>query len=568
MCIRDSCIGAINESGIQYCVNPDTREFSATESNGNLIFSFVLPGDNASNEIESVLTVGVLVLLVADRFPRHNLLTPAERSEQYEVSVFEQGGEFIRTNELTVDLGSVESDEAQLVIDRGDPFDGIRARVVAFQREGSNPQLLFGWHGFRGRDNEVSRTDKWTMAGVSRFDLVTGERRVTRLYPLQEIDDLSIDPRQPDKVRVLTTQVVEWLDSDTLTKLSDNYFDGTGQDQLVQGPRSDHSQINANNYIEIIDRVMPLVNAEPIDKLLDVENELLDGSQEIESIPTGDFNSTLSTCPPDGLKLRENIPNVSIITISHDNCRSDSGAYNGSLYIDSVGRDGSTRRLDLTLFDNENTITNGAVRSVISFFRTAAGRTQNQAGTLATYARNGENDAEAIASYNNNILLVSGFDFLGSGICAVERDENGQDRLLSCRQFMADGDINVSFQINATWTSYTDLNVTATFLIGEEYFSDLQWVQAETREPLPDVPVPQRFLDRQNPPTEFLVPDGQMTIEAKDGSMLVADVVSNEGESVTLSVQLFDASGNDMGFFPEHTVSLLCEDRLNMECVF
>ncbi len=284
------CIGAINESGIQYCVNPDTREFSATESNGNLIFSFVLPGDNASNEIESVLTVGDLVLLVVDRFPRQRALTPEERSQQYEVSVFDQGGEFIRTNELTVDLGSVESDEAQLVIDRGDPFDGIRARVVAFQREGSNPQLLFGWHGFRGRDNEVSRTDKWTMAGVSRFDLVTGERRVTRLYPLQEIDDLSIDPRQPDKVRVLTTQVVEWLDSDTLTKLSDNYFDGTGQDQLVQGPRSDHSQINANNYIEIIDRVMPLVNAEPIDKLLDVENELLDGSMEIDSPPTNDFN--------------------------------------------------------------------------------------------------------------------------------------------------------------------------------------------------------------------------------------------------------------------------------------
>ena len=559
------CIGAVNESGVVFCVNPDTREFSKTNPDTGLVWSFILPGENDSNEIESVLTVGDQVLLIADRFPTRLLLTSEQRANQYEVSVFEQSGAFLRTLPLSIDLvldGS--SEERQITVRGRDPFNGIKARVSAIVGNGSNSQLLFGWHGFR----DPLATSQWDTAGLSRFDLVTGERIADRLYPQQQLNDLSIDPQQFDKVRVTTSATVEWLATETLEQLDDGYFNGLGQDQLIEGPRPGHTQINRANYMEIIDRVMPFVNAVPADDVFVIENELLSNSQVIDTFSTDQFDFTVSTCPPDGRQSQQSVPGSNASTTHLDNCRTDTANYVGTLGVEFIGRDGSSGHAEMTVHsDNDNVIV-GTLTSGIGFIRVGDGRASEQSGTLLTYGRNAGAEAEALSSYSSNAQFFYFRDVITNS-CASEVDENGNGRRLFCDRHVADGVLEAAFNLNASWTSYTNLSVSARFEFGGPYFPELFWFDTATGERLPEVPIPRSFLDRQEPPTEFVLNEGgELIIEASDGSMIVAELLSNDGESVTLSVTLLNEFGENSGIALDHVVNLRCEERLNVDdCV-
>ena len=559
------CIGAVNETGVVFCVNPDTREFSATSPDTGLVWSFILPGENDSNEIESVLTVGDQVLLIADRFPTMLMLTPEQRANQYEVSVFEQSGTFLRTLSLTIDLVLDGSDEEREITVRGrDPFNGIKARVSAIAGNGSNSQLLFGWHGFR----DPFAASQWDIAGLSRFDLVTGERVADRLYPQQQLNDLSIDPQQSDKVRVTTSAMVEWLDTGTLERLDDGYFNSLGQDQLIEGPRPEHTQINRANYMEIIDRVMPFVNAVPADDVFVIENELLSNSQVIDTFSTDQFDFIESTCPPAGRQIRQSVPGSFAATTRLDNCRTDTANYVGALGVEFIGRDGSSGHAEMTVHSDNDNVVVGTLTSGIGFIRVGDGRAVEQSGTLLTYGRNADAEAEALSSFSSNIEFFYFRDVITNS-CASEVDENGNGRRLFCDRHVADGVLDAAFNLNASWTSYTNLSVSARFEFGGPYFPELFWFDTATGERLPDVPIPQSFLDRQEPPSEFILNEGgELTIEASDGSMIVAELLTNDGESVTLSITLLNEFGENSGIALDHVVNIRCEERLNVEdCV-
>lgn len=129
--------------------------------------------------------------------------------------------------------------------------------------------------------------------------------------------------------------------------------------------------------------------------------------------------------------------------------------------------------------------------------------------------------------------------------------------------------MEAAFNLNASWTSYTNLSVSSRFEFGGPYFPELFWFDTATGERLPEVPIPQSFLDRQEPPTEFVLNEGgELIIEASDGSMIVAELLSNDGESVTLSVTLLNEFGENSGIALDHVVNLRCEERLNVDdCV-
>jgi len=101
----EGCIGDIDTDGTSFCVNVDTRLFSATAADGTLWWSFVLPGDSASNQIEAVFVFGDKVVLLADKYPGTSALdSPSAKVNPYEISTFERSGAFLSTVSLQQDL--------------------------------------------------------------------------------------------------------------------------------------------------------------------------------------------------------------------------------------------------------------------------------------------------------------------------------------------------------------------------------------------------------------------------------------------------------------------------------
>lgn len=86
------CDGLVHPNGQTYCVAAD-RTFAAYLADGTLWWSFLLPGENASNRILDVVAIGDNVALIAE-------LTDESENQQLEMSLFEQGGEFVDTRDL------------------------------------------------------------------------------------------------------------------------------------------------------------------------------------------------------------------------------------------------------------------------------------------------------------------------------------------------------------------------------------------------------------------------------------------------------------------------------------
>jgi len=564
--LAERCIGNINEAGTQYCVNPDTREFSATTADSALWWSFTLPSDNATNSIETVLTVGDFVLLVANRFPGIRQLTYEQRAQQFEVSVFEDSGNFLRTIPLELSLGVAPNDEPQNVIYRGDQFSGIPARVVAFQQNEANPQLLFGWHRFRTFGG--SRVHKWDLAGVSRFDLVTGERLNDKIYPEQQIDELALDQNQPGLVRVTTTKNIEWLNTQTLNLIPNDYFKDQIPNTIVGAPETEQNQINASNYLEIISRVIPWATGDHTEPFFS-EEELIIFNNEANVFERGSddgtYRRTVSTCDQSGINTQLQVRNVSIVNSMLDNCRFNSLTYDGSYQADYVGRDGSGRRVDLTTFDNAGVTSTGALRSSTYFNRILGGRARFHEGTTINYGAN--RSTEAVADYRIGGDFFYGRNSNLGNTCTSERNAADEFLILNCTIFTARGNIDSRFTLNADWSSHTNLDVELDLSFGDLYYTDFSWFNTTTNQSLPDKPIPQFYLDRQKPPEEFIISEGSLTVEATDGSRIVANSVGNSGETVTMQVSVFDRFNNSLGNFAEISFNVLCRQNFKLDCV-
>jgi len=562
----ENCIGHVNEAGTQFCVNADTREFSATTADSLLWWSFILPGDNATNNIESVLTVGDFVLLIANRFPGIGQLTIDQRAQQFEVSVFEDSGNFLRTIPLALSLGVAPNDEPQNVINRGDQFSGIPARVVAFQQNDANPQLLFGWHRFRTFGG--SRVHKWDLAGVSRFDLVTGERLNDKIYLEQQIDELALDQNQPGLVRVTTTKNIEWLNTQTLNLIPNDYFKDQIPNTIVGAPETEQNQINASNYLEILSRVIPWATGERTEPFFS-EEELIIFNSEANVFERGSddetYRRTVSTCDQSGINTQLLVRNVSIVNSVLDNCRFNSLTYDGSYQADYVGRDGSGRRVDLTTFDNAGVTSTGALRSSTYFNRILGGRARFHEGTTINYGAN--RSTEAVADYRIGGDFFYGRNYNLGNTCTSERNATDEFLILNCMILTARGNIDSHFILNADWSSHTNLDVELDLSFGDLYYTDFSWFNTTTKESLPDKPIPQFYLDRQKPPEEFIISEGSLTVEATDGSRIVANSVGNNGETVTMQVSVFDRFNNSLGNFAEISFNVSCRQNFKLDCV-
>jgi len=167
--VNDDCIGVTDSEGVRFCVNPETRLFSATTADGNLWWSFVLPGDNRSNEIEAVFEYDNQIGLLADTMPELNTNnSPDSKINPYEVSLFYRGGEFISTTPLIQDLRQQDFNNAATVQHQAsEQF----ASVVVLD-SGPLPQFLMAWE--RGTSTGGSLYDGEIGVVLTRYDLSTG----------------------------------------------------------------------------------------------------------------------------------------------------------------------------------------------------------------------------------------------------------------------------------------------------------------------------------------------------------------------------------------------------------
>lgn len=77
-----------------------------------------MPSTNNTNQIETVLTTDEWLIIVADRYPELNQLTLEQRSNQYEASLFNKNGSFVRTVPLTINLRINDTPETGFVNSR------------------------------------------------------------------------------------------------------------------------------------------------------------------------------------------------------------------------------------------------------------------------------------------------------------------------------------------------------------------------------------------------------------------------------------------------------------------
>ena len=95
-----SCDGLLHPNGLTYCVDESTRLFSATQADGTVLFSFVLPGDNSNNQIIAIVPINDNVALIANKAPGIPENPLYIENDRFEISFFEPGGRFIDTHRL------------------------------------------------------------------------------------------------------------------------------------------------------------------------------------------------------------------------------------------------------------------------------------------------------------------------------------------------------------------------------------------------------------------------------------------------------------------------------------
>ena len=266
------CTGVRDDDGSLFCVHPDTREFTATDSAGSTLWSFILPGDNSTNEIESVHTTDSFVVLLTDLFPLANSLTFTQRISQYEISLFEKNGAFIRTLPLQIDIGTGGGglDVFPIILSSGAQPTAQPLLAQTVQQSGGQPYLLLAYRGF-------VFDGQWATGGLNKFDLQTGELLSTLQFSGDIVRDITYDKADPDVLRVTSNERIFWVTLDDLTITNDRRLARRLTSALIQ-PLGTEDHLNNSNYEQVIQNLVPWINAEtPSEVLFGAEELILQG---------------------------------------------------------------------------------------------------------------------------------------------------------------------------------------------------------------------------------------------------------------------------------------------------
>ena len=554
------CIGAIDSANSTFCVNPETRELSATTSEGVRWWGFILPGSNDSNQIESVLVTDDWLILIADRQPIATSLTPAQRSDQYEASVFRKDGMFVRTVDLPNDLQTGNGNETREVTQ-----DSVA--VVALQSSSGNPLALIGF-------NPWSAPLPGENVLLASYDLSSGQMLASYAYRDQSISELALDANGSGVLRVVTNgdvnTVVNWHESDTLSRLSNDVVTTLFPNSLIALPSGEQSQLNAGNYSEVINRLLPWVNAEiPTELVFGSSNFVptrdswlsLDEFSLLEEFDDGRF---LYGCANQGLITREFDVNSLLDIHTLDQCSALNAVYSGTV-SERLGSTGGFlfRASPLTRVENENNSVQGSVRYTVSEgnFLQGSVRTYDDGSFSVTDTENPLDNA-IVTNFDSRAGFQHGNDNGNQNVSCYTLFDEGTGNPIGrffCNLIAVRGEIDSSFVINAEWTNYSPVTVTADLFFGEDYWEILEWFGPAELEP--ELPA----SITTTPPSEFYFRSGSIEITAADSSRIV--LLPEDNQFPLMSVRIFDKNGVESGNFPLESVNIKCAERVGVSCV-
>jgi len=567
------CVGAIDGEGIRYCVQSSSREISATLSDGSLWWSFVLPGDNASNHIESVVAVGNVIALVTNRLPNQSFLTPEQRANQYEISVFEKSGEFIQTIPLTFDLQWNGESDPQPVFDlRDDGVFGNAMPVAAYIDASGAPTVMVGWHRWR---DSANRRVMYDLSGIATVDLNTGALTQRETYPESDIRAIDIDQSEHRLIRIVTSRDVYWRTQNNFSEASNDSLVNTVPDGLIPPTDPNSSQLNGSNYLAVINALLPWINAEPPKRLLfgaDADQQPSNIPFPLESFTLLDqyilndqYEVTESLCDNGGRFDRVWIVSVAINYHYMDECQMLGSIYSGRIATDYVGRDGFSINADrLRSRDPDGGTRLGSNRYALSRSRVVSGSSRSYGlGSYVEHNHNGSSGSSVVTDYYSDANFFFGRMPNGQSTCYAYFDGDEVVATLSCVEHIANGSLETDFVINADWTHYQDLDVSMKLSFGNTYFEDLTWIGLNGYD-TSTLPANPDNLPTQ-PETSFFIKEGTIDIVAPDGSRL-SFISTGDKNQLWFDVKITDQNGNDSGVFAPEVLNIECESRLDV-CV-
>ena len=559
------CVGAIDNAGSIFCVDPETRELSATLSDGSLWWSFILPGSNDSNEVESVLVTDDWLILIADRLPSATTLTPVQRINQYEASVFQKDGMFIQTVALMNELIGGNAEVPREVIQ-------VSAPVIAHQSDTGSPQITIGFKPWA-----IPLPGEGSL--LASYDLSNDELLASQVFDEQSINRLMLDADGSGVLQVIAdfagSTTVNWHEIGTLSRFSDDTVSSIFSDSLINLSSEEQPQLNAGNYLDVINQVLPWINA-------DMPSELLFGSTDIA--PTRDSLLSLEDfslleeisdsrlvygCSNQGVLTRDFEINTLNTVYELDQCSTLNAVYSGTLR-ENLGSRGSfsfstesLARVDV----DENSSLQGSVLYVGSdsnnnpSFEVSGGDYSSSDLFILTDADNPLDNA-IVDNYRSLARFQYGPQSGSQNVACYTAFPEGSSIPIGrffCNLIQVDGRIESSFTVNAEWSSYSPVTVDADLTFGNDYYEGIVW--SGPAEDEPELPA----SITTSPASEFYFHTGSIEISAADDSRLVLLPVENQFP--LMSVRLFDSNDLEIGNFPLVSVNIECAERLGESCV-
>lgn len=559
------CVGATDNTGSTFCVDPQTRELSATQSDGSLRWSFILPGSNDSNEIESVLVTDDWLVLVADRLPTATTLTPVQRMNQYEASVFRKDGMFVQTVTLTNELIGSDAEEPREVMQ-------VSLPAVAHQSVTGSPQITIGFKPWA-----VSLPGEGSL--LASYDLLNGELLASQTYDDQSIYRVMLDADGSGVLQVIAdfagSTEVNWHEITTLSRFSDDTVDSFFLDSSINLLNRDQAQLNAGNYLDVINQALPWINA-------DKPSELLFGSTDI--VPTRNSPLTLDNlslleqisdnrllfgCSDQGLVTRDFDANTLNTVYELDQCSNLNAIYSGTLQ-ENLGSRGSfffsTETLTRVGLDENSSLQGdvfyvGSDANNVPSFEVSGGEYNSSDLFISTETQNSSNTA-IVDNYRSLAFFQYGPQSGNQNVACYTAFQDGSSVPIGrffCDLIHVDGRIESSFTVNAEWSSYSPVTVDANLVFGNDYFENIVWSGPAEDEPELPASIP------TSPASEFYFRSGSIEITAADNSRLVLLPVENQFP--LMSVRLFDSNDLETGNFPLVSVNIECGERLGGSCV-
>lgn len=178
----DCLLTASPASAPFYCFSPADRRLMRIEQDGRIAWQFPLPGENASNHMESISFInGHQVAIIADA-------TPSPDDSAFDMSLFEQTGAYIGTYHIIADIENPDGvDFAGVNLDGHDLFvrtGPLRQDEDAAQGYTSD-LYVYGEHYSARPDANLTLLSGWKKEGAfrARLDSRTGMTLDTRLFP-------------------------------------------------------------------------------------------------------------------------------------------------------------------------------------------------------------------------------------------------------------------------------------------------------------------------------------------------------------------------------------------------